>query len=236
MSKPTGNKSAAPRKGGGSMFMGVLVGMVVGVALAAGLAWFIMRSPSPFVNKEQAKPIVETVEKAGKAVAEVAKPALEAAQPKVEAASGVDDSKPRFEFYKVLTDKQDTAAPAEVAAKVTEGAPKAADPAQKTADKPKTDKVADKPAEKPVAKAADNKAAPARANFLQAGSFANSSDAENLKASLAMKGMEASVQDVSIPGKGVWHRVRVGPFASEKDMNSALGTLKLNGMDATPTH
>jgi cell division protein FtsN len=119
---------------------------------------------------------------------------------------------------------------------VTEGASKAVDPAQKTADKPKTDKVANKPADTPVAKATDNKVAPARANYLQAGSFANSSDAENLKASLAMKGMEASVQDVSIPGKGVWHRVRVGPFASEKDMNSALGTLKLNGMDATPTH
>jgi cell division protein FtsN len=211
------------------MFMGVLVGMVVGVALAAGLAWFIMRSPSPFVNKEQAKPIVETAEKAGKAVAEVAKPAVEAVHPKLDAAPAVDDSKPRFEFYKVLTDKQDTAAPVEIA-------PKAADPAQKSADKPKADKVADKPADKPVAKTTDNKAAPVRANYLQAGSFANSSDAENLKASLAMKGMEASVQDVTIPGKGVWHRVRVGPFSSEKEMNSALGTLKLNGMDATPAH
>jgi cell division protein FtsN len=216
MSKPT--KSAAPGKGGSSMLTGILVGMVVGVALAAGLAWFIMRSPSPFVNKEQtAKPAAETA----KPAVEVAKPVVEAAHPKIEAASGVDDAKPRFEFYKVLTDKPDA---------VT--APASADAVPKAVDKPKADKVADKPVEK----TAESKAAPAKANYLQAGSFANASDAENLKASLAMKGMEASVQAVSIPGKGVWHRVRVGPFTSEKEMNSALGTLKLNGMDATPTH
>jgi cell division protein FtsN len=219
MSKPT--KSAAPGKGGSSMLTGILVGMVVGVALAAGLAWFIMKSPSPFVNKEQsAKPAAETAP-VEKTVVEVAKPVVEAAHPKIEAASGVDDAKPRFEFYKVLTDKPEA---------VT--APASADVAPKAADKSKADKVADKPVEK----ATDTKAAPAKANYLQAGSFANASDAENLKASLAMKGMEASVQAVSIPGKGVWHRVRVGPFTSEKEMNNALGTLKLNGMDATPTH
>jgi cell division protein FtsN len=219
MSKPT--KSAAPGKGASSMLTGILVGMVVGVALAAGLAWFIMRSPSPFVNKEPVvKPAAETAP-VEKMLVEVAKPPVEAAHPKVEAASGVDEAKPRFEFYKVLTDKPEAATPTVSA----EAAPKAA-------DKPKADKTADKPVEK----AGDSKTSSAKANYLQAGSFASPSDAENLKASLAMKGMEASVQAVTIPGKGIWHRVRVGPFASEKEMNSALGTLKLNGMDATPTH
>ncbi len=219
MSKPT--KSAAPGKGGSSMLTGILVGMVVGVALAAGLAWFIMRSPSPFVNKEPVvKPAAE-IAPIEKAVVEVAKPVVDAARPKIEAASGVDDAKPRFEFYKVLTDKPEAAT-----------APVSTDAAPKAADKPKADKTADKPVEK----ASDSKTSSAKANYLQAGSFASPSDAENLKASLAMKGMEASVQAVTIPGKGIWHRVRVGPFASEKEMNSALGTLKLNGMDATPTH
>lgn len=219
MSKPT--KSAAPGKGGSSMLTGILVGMVVGVALAAGLAWFIMRSPSPFVNKEPVvKPAAE-IAPIEKAVVEVAKPVVDAARPKIEAASGVDDAKPRFEFYKVLTDKPEAAI-----------APVSTDAAPKAADKPKADKTADKPVEK----ASDSKTSSAKANYLQAGSFASPSDAENLKASLAMKGMEASVQAVTIPGKGIWHRVRVGPFASEKEMNSALGTLKLNGMDATPTH
>lgn len=197
MSRVAGNKSAAPKKSGSPMLMGILVGMVVGVALAAGLAWFILKSPSPFVNKEQ----VAKVEIAP-VVVEVAKPAV--VKPAVEAAvagaSGVEEAKPRFEFYKVLTDKPDAAADVQ---------PKAAE----------------------KAKPAESKSAP---RYLQAGSFASASDAENLKASLAMKGLEASVQTVSIPGKGDMNRVRVGPFQSEQEINAARATLKLNGVEATP--
>lgn len=183
------------------MLAGILVGMVVGVALAAGLAWFILKSPSPFVNKEQvASPSVEAV----KPAVEIAKPVVEAVRPRVDAvvtgASGVEEAKPRFEFYKVLTDKPDATVDAQ----------------PKSAEK---------------AKPADSKSA---AKYLQAGSFANAADAENLKASLAMKGLEVSVQAVTIPGRGEMHRVRVGPFASEQELTSARGTLKLNGLDATP--
>lgn len=204
MSRVTGTKSAAPRKGGSPMLTGILLGMIVGVALAAGLAWFILRSPSPFVNKEPvAKPIAETTKQA----AELVRPApVETAKPKVDAAvtgtSGVEEAKPRFEFYKVLTDKPDAAA----------------DTSAKAADKPKA--ADSKPAEKPVAVT----------KYLQAGSFASAADAENLKASLAMKGLDATVQTVNIPGKGEMHRVRVGPFANEQDLNNARGTLKLNGL------
>lgn len=199
MSKATSNKPAAPKKSGSPMLMGILVGMIVGVALAAGLAWFILKSPSPFVSKEQ-KPSVEIIKPMVQA------PTVEVARPKVDtaAASGVEEAKPRFEFYKVLTDKQDAAA-----------------------DAPP------KPAEK--VKTADVKSA-VTAKYLQAGSFANAADAENLKATLAMKGMDASVQKVFIPGRGEMHRVRVGPFQNEQDMNSVRGTLKLNGLDATPVH
>lgn len=195
MSKVTGSKPSAPKKSGSPLLAGILMGMVVGVALAAGLAWFILKSPSPFVNKEATtRPAAEV------ATVEVVRP--EPVKPKVEVAavSGVDEAKPRFEFYKVLTDKPD-AADAQL-----------------------------KPAEKP--KAEESKAA----KFLQAGSFSNATDAENLKATLAMKGMEASVQKVNIPGRGDMHRVRVGPFSSEQELSGARGTLKLNGLDATPVH
>jgi cell division protein FtsN len=191
------------------MLTGILLGMIVGVALAAGLAWLILRSPSPFVNKEPgAKPLVET----SKPAAEVVRPAtVDVAKPKVDeavtGASGVEEAKPRFEFYKVLTDKPDAAT----------------DTQAKAADKPKTadgKSAENKPADKPAAVA----------KYLQAGSFANAADAENLKASLAMKGLDATVQTVNIPGKGEMHRVRVGPFANEQDLNNARGTLKLNGL------
>ena len=78
------------------------------------------------------------------------------------------------------------------------------------------------------------KAVAAQGYFLQAGSFSNEADADKLKARLALLGMEASVQSVNIPDKGVWHRVRLGPYASSDAMNKARATLKQNGVDTTP--
>lgn len=69
--------------------------------------------------------------------------------------------------------------------------------------------------------------------FLQAGAFQNAPDAENLKARLALLGMEASVQTTTLPDKGVWHRVRVGPYSGVEDLNRARDTLKQNGIDTS---
>lgn len=69
--------------------------------------------------------------------------------------------------------------------------------------------------------------------FLQAGSFQNEADANNLKARLALMGVEATVQSVSLPDKGVFHRVRVGPFASIDDMSKVRTSLAQSGIQAT---
>jgi len=66
--------------------------------------------------------------------------------------------------------------------------------------------------------------------FLQAGSFQNEVDANNLKAKLALIGVEALIQSASVPDKGVWHRVRVGPFSDIEEMNKARATLSQNGI------
>lgn len=203
MSRNTGNKSSTPRKSGSPLLTGILVGMVVGVGLAAGLAWYILKSPSPFVNKEQpvvAKPVAEVAKPAAKPV-EAAKPADQPAQATA-AASGVTDGKPRFEFYKVLTDKQDA-----------------------------TVAVPGKAAEKPQAAAAPTVK---EIYYLQAASFSNADDAEKLKAKLTLLGMEVVVLTANIPDKGVWYRVRVGPYKGAEEMNNARATLKQNGIDATP--
>lgn len=200
MSRNTGNKSTAPRKGGSPLLTGILVGMVIGVGLAAGLAWYILKSPSPFVNKEQvvAKPPIDAAKPAASAGT-----AAPNAQPAT-AASGVSDGKPRFEFYKVLTDKQDAAVA-----------------------------VPTKPADKP--QPTDSKpAAASEPQFLQAGSFSSADDAEKLKARLALLGIEAGIQTATIPDKGVWHRVRLGPYKNADEMSRARALLKQNGVDATP--
>jgi cell division protein FtsN len=69
--------------------------------------------------------------------------------------------------------------------------------------------------------------------FLQAGAFQNAPDADNLKARLALMGMEATVQTTTLPDKGVWHRVRVGPYTTVDDLNRARDSLKQSGIDTT---
>ena len=65
--------------------------------------------------------------------------------------------------------------------------------------------------------------------FLQVGAFQNESDADNMKAKLALQGYEAVVQTASIPEKGVWHRVRVGPLSDIEQINKTRGDLTTNG-------
>jgi cell division protein FtsN len=69
--------------------------------------------------------------------------------------------------------------------------------------------------------------------LVQAGSFQNADDAEKLKARLALSGFEASIVSVNIPEKGLWHRVRLGPFAGLAAANATIASLKTNGVTAT---
>ena len=70
--------------------------------------------------------------------------------------------------------------------------------------------------------------------YLQAGAFSKAADADNLKAKLALMGVEASVQDVMIPEKGTLHRVRTGPYPTPNEMNEARTLMSQNGVQTTP--
>jgi len=111
--------------------------------------------------------------------------------------------KPRFEFYKIL--------PGGEAAQVT--------PA---------------PGPQPPAAQAESAAAANTESFyLQAGAFQKAADADNLKAKLAMMGLDTNVQEASLPDKGVMYRVRVGPYSRPDEMNKARNQLAQNGIQAT---
>jgi cell division protein FtsN len=68
---------------------------------------------------------------------------------------------------------------------------------------------------------------------LQAGSFQNPADADNLKARLAMMGIEASVEPANLAEKGVWYRVRLGPYTQVEEINRVRQQLAQNGVDAS---
>jgi cell division protein FtsN len=57
-------------------------------------------------------------------------------------------------------------------------------------------------------------------------------DAEKLKAKLAFSGFEASIQTANIPDKGVWYRVRLGPY-NNGEAGKTIAALKQNGIIAT---
>ncbi|MFM2435641.1 MAG: hypothetical protein RL063_1622 [Pseudomonadota bacterium] len=68
--------------------------------------------------------------------------------------------------------------------------------------------------------------------FLQVGAFQTGEEADNMKAKLALQGFEALVQTATIPEKGVWHRVRVGPLKDLEQINKTKKELLANGFKA----
>jgi len=184
--------SASSKKGSHPMLAGVLIGLFVGLAAAIGVAIYINKSPSPFVEK--VKPAEQPAQQAAQ---EPAAPAQPAAAPAEKSAKPAE--KQRFEFYDILQGKE---------APVTEQEVKAS------------------AAQQPAGKLKEN-------YFLQAGSFQTDGEADNLKAKLALMGVEAQIQTANIPDKGVWHRVRVGPFANIEELNKTRGLLSKNGIQAS---
>ncbi len=156
--------SAYPRKGG-TVFSGVLIGLIIGAILAVGVALWVTGN-NPFSS---------------------ASPAAVPSQP----APATPETAPSFDFYKVLPSDTPSVlppstAPAEVAPRY----------------------------------------------YLQAGAFQNADDADNLKAQLAMLGLEAVIQTGEVADKGVFHRVRVGPFSAMDEVNRTRSLLTQNDIPA----
>jgi cell division protein FtsN len=69
--------------------------------------------------------------------------------------------------------------------------------------------------------------------YLQAGAFKNPADADNLKAQLALLGIRASIQTSEVGDKGLFHRVRIGPYTAMNDVNRTRALLTQNNIPAS---
>lgn len=67
--------------------------------------------------------------------------------------------------------------------------------------------------------------------ILQVGSFRNKQDAEKLKATVALLGLEASINQVTIDRER-WHRVRIGPVNNRSELNRNISLLQRNNINA----
>ncbi len=66
--------------------------------------------------------------------------------------------------------------------------------------------------------------------ILQAGSFQRIKEADTLKANLALLGVEADIQTVTVD-HNTWHRVRVGPYDNLAKLNRVRARLVRNQID-----
>lgn len=118
-----------------------------------------------------------------------------------------------FEFYKILPQGDNV--------------PAAVDPDAKPAQPPKL------PAQQAPAPVQEAAAKPVERLYLQVGAFENPGEADNLKARLALAGIEASAQRAQLADGRVVHRVRIGPFSSPEDMNPTRARLAAAGFNAS---
>lgn len=195
MSRDYKTRPSSPASGimGNPLWLGLFIGYALGILSAIGMWMMISNAPSPFISQDKL---------AESAVARSATSQADQMQRSTQASGTADksikapDSKPRFEFYKILPG----------------------------AEEPVTEQQFKQAAQQPSSR---------DKYFLQTGSFQNSDDADNLKAKLAMLGVEATVQSADLSEKGVWHRVRVGPFTSIADINQVRASLQQNGVPSS---
>jgi len=185
MAKPPRSMNATRSKSGGGFLLGVFVGLIVGLAVALGIAFYLNKTPIPFMSK---KPAAEKPADSGKTPAIAGMPAGKA--PEAE--------KPKFDFYKILPGSEEPVSDKDL----------------KAAAKSKPEASRD-------------------VYFLQAGSFQNPADADNRKAQLAILGFEAAVEPITLPDKGTWYRVRLGPYTKVDEINKMRSTMATNGIDVS---
>ena len=97
--KPRRNQPPRKKSGGGTL-VGMFIGLVLGVGVAAGVVWYLNKSPLPFVEKVQAPPAKAEAPTSGGKVA----PAEPVALP---GKPGDPVPEKRFQFYDILPGKAD---------------------------------------------------------------------------------------------------------------------------------
>jgi len=197
------------KKSRGGTLIGMFIGLVLGVAAAAGVVWYMNKSPLPFVDKSP-PPRSEL------AAASNGKPAQPLALP---GKPGDPVPEKRFQFYDILPGKTDAVPDKADKPAVAKEESKKEEPKkeEKKDDKKEEKKEEPKESKQPL--------------FLQAGAFSTAQDADNQKAKLAFMGVEAVVQQVMVQDK-TYYRVRVGPYTRIDELNKVRAELAKSGVEA----
>jgi cell division protein FtsN len=156
-------------------------------------------------------------------------PAPGAAVAKTEPAKSAPVAPTRFDFHDILPELEVVVSDNELA-KPDVKKPEEKRPEDKKPDEKQAEAVKKPDAAKPEpAKAAADSGG---GNYMvQIASLRTAADAERFKAQLAMQGIQAKVQTVTVNGKDTYHRVQAGPYQGKQAVNDVRSQLKAKGMD-----
>ena len=149
---------------------------------------------------------------------------------------------PTFEFYTLLPESEVVAPRSEVVAPPQPPAPSeetaAAEPPSDEAVDPIAEQIArttaaDEAAAQAAAEAPSQPAAATNASryMLQAASFRESGDAEQLAGRLRNFGLQAQISEVQSGDNETWHRVQVGPYDDTRELNRAQDLMLTQGIE-----
>ena len=217
--------------GGGSTLYGVLAGLLIGLIAAAAVAFYVIKSPMPFVDKASRSPEASsTVDPrnapdpnaglGGRGTGPVTEPSSPE-QPTGEVADNASNRPatkpdPLGALIATLTPSPSSSSQPNQARPTARTEPAPAVPVAPTASTPTP---------------SGSTAASSGPYFLQVGSFRVLEDAEALRAKILLMGMSVEIQRAEVNGLQV-NRVRVGPFARIDDMNQTRTRL---GQEKIPT-
>lgn len=212
MSRVSKSKPQKPARGG--TLVGMFIGLVLGVCIAAGVVLYINRAHAPFLNNPKEKVAPPPKNEVGDNKPQP--PLVLPGKP------GEPVTEKRFQFYDILPGKTDAVPDNK------------SDPAKADAKKDETKKdEAKKDEKKEEPKKADPKKEELKHPvYFQAGSFSAPQDADNQKAKLALLGMEASILQVMVQDK-TYYRVQLGPFRTLEEANKARSELAKAGVEVS---
>lgn len=217
---------------------GVLAGLLLGLIVAAGVAFYVTRAPMPFVDKASHDTPGQTARLPDPKQAPDPNGGLYGR----DGAAGTAPSGPTATAPSPLPGVAPAPAtgapPANELDALIAGLPQDPAPAAGTQGNARAPAAASGGASSPAARAPAATTAPSAPKpvssgsyMLQAGAFRTANDAESLRARIILLGLPAVVQRAEVNGAQV-NRVRVGPFSRLDDMNRARSQLGENKIES----
>lgn len=239
--KGKGRQAVRNNSGGMPGWGWAVIGILIGAVLMFAMRGHLPMAPHP---NDGPQPNAQATAKGGSDAGAAASESTSA----TDAAPAA--KKPQYDFYSVLSEKEVRIPDAVISAQAKAEQQQKQQAAQQAAAQQQAQAAAQKPAPGPAAVAEAITPAPesavhapapaptaaaaapsASGYLLQVGAFPSPSDAETLKAKLAMQGFVANVSPVSVNGQ-TYNRVRLGPFHSATELESAKQRLSSAGINA----